>query len=62
MSLVGIIKTFYLFQIVNMEEAEDDDSSNQASFVKNLKKLLDKKSKNTCVLFELLKLAQKFGP
>ena len=35
-----IIETFYLFQIMNMEEAEEGDSSSQASFVNNLKKKL----------------------
>ena len=31
-----IIETFYLFQIMNMEEAEEGDSSSQASFVNKL--------------------------
>ena len=35
-----IIETFYLFQIVNLEEAEEGDSSSEASFVNNLKKKL----------------------
>ena len=44
-----------------MEEAEDDDSSSQASLVKNLKKVLDKINRSNCDLFELLKLVQKLG-
>ena len=50
-----IVETFYLFQIVNMAEAESDegDSSNQASVVKRLKEALDKIIKNNCDQFEL---------
>jgi hypothetical protein len=36
-----------------MEEAEEGDSSSQASFVNNLKKALDKIIRNNCDIFEI---------